>query len=224
MPILALGVASIWQRLAAGPQLAAIAWTFAVTAHGLAYPWRLFHIANGENVAGETLSAIWHSDFSRMFPSYIRPNMACVVGALLAVVALVVFRSGRSVMPGAIAAILAIAFLFGKKPGERIDFEDAHVIHQGGELYPYEFQVQRFLYRGGWIVRAGDSLSFLARRGPSLLQYSASAPAMIQLGPDAYLLPPTRGYGSIRVNVLRGGRVELRCLSGAANLDRMDHE
>jgi hypothetical protein len=224
MPILALGVASIWRRLAAGPQLAVIAWTFAVTAHGLAYPWRLFHIANGENVAGETLSAIWHSDFSRMFPSYIRPNMACVVAAVLAVVAFAVFRSGRSVMPATIAAIIAIAFVFGRKPGDRIDFEDAHVIHQGGELYPYEFQVQRFLYRGGWIVHAGDSLSFLARRGPSVLQYSAGAPAMIQLGPDAYLLRPTRGYGSIRVNVGRGGRVELRCLSGAANLDRMDHE
>ena len=171
-----------------------------------------------------TLSSIWHSDFSRLFPSYIRPNVACVVAALLAIAAFALFRTGRSLMPAVIAALIAIAFLFGRKPGNRIDFEDAHVIHQGGELYPHEFQVQRFLYRGGWIVRAGDSLSFLARRGPSVLQYSASGPAMIQLGRDAYLLPPTNGYGSIRVNIVRSGRVDLRCLSGAANLDRMDHE
>jgi hypothetical protein len=47
---------------------------------------------------------------------------------------------------------------------------------------------------------------------------------MIQLGRDAYPLPPTRGYGSIRVHVASSGRVELRCLDGAVNLDRMDHE
>ncbi|PYQ58371.1 MAG: hypothetical protein DMF58_15545 [Acidobacteria bacterium] len=64
MPILALGVASIWRRIDATALMIAIAWTFGVTAHGLAYPWRLFHIANGENVVGETLSTIWHSDFS----------------------------------------------------------------------------------------------------------------------------------------------------------------
>ena len=105
-----------------------------------------------------------------------------------------------------------------------IAFEDAHVIHRGGELYPPEFQVQRFAYRGGWIVKQGDSLSFLAREGPSKLQYSAGATSMIQIGRDAYVLPATRGYGAIEVNIPRTGRVEIRCLSGAANLDRMDHE
>lgn len=224
MPILALGVAAIWKRIAAPPLFAAIAWTFAITAHGLTYPWRLFHIANGENVVGETLSAIWHSDFSRLFPSFIRPNFAAMVAAVLAIIAFVVFRTGRTIVPALIAALIAVAFVFGRKPGNRIEFEDAHVIHRGGELFPYEYQVQRFAFRGGWIVRAGDSLSFLARSGPSMLQYSASAPATIQLGPDAYLLPPTHGYGSIRVNIARTGRVELRCLAGAANLDRMDHE
>ena len=71
---------------------------------------------------------------------------------------------------------------------------------------------------------AGDSMSFLARSGPSTIQYAAGAPSMIQLGPDAYPLPPTRGYAKVRVNVARSGRVELRCLQGAVNLDRMDHE
>ncbi|PYQ58370.1 MAG: hypothetical protein DMF58_15540 [Acidobacteria bacterium] len=82
----------------------------------------------------------------------------------------------------------------------------------------------RFAYRGGWILRSGDSLSFLARSGPSILHYSTGTPSMIQLGRDAYPLPPTRGYRSIRVNVAQSGRVELRCLDGAVNLDRMDHE
>jgi hypothetical protein len=224
MPILGLGVAAIWQRIAVSARAMAIAWTFGVTAHGLAYPWRLFHVANGENVVGETLSAIWHSDFSRLFPSFIRLNFAAIVASSLAVIAFFVFRSGRTLTPAVVAALIALAFAFGRRPGNRIEFEDAHVIHRGGELYPPEYQVQRFAYRGGWILRLGDSMSFLARSGPSILHYSAGAPSMIQLGRDAYALPPTRGYGSVKVNVGKSGRVELRCLQGAVNLDRMDHE
>ncbi len=225
MPLLALGAAALWNRIAAGPIVAATAWTIALVAHGMAYPWRLFHIANGENVVGETLSTIWHSDFSRLFPSFLRPNVAAIVASILAVIALIIFRSGRSVNPTVLAIIIAVAFVYGSRPGDRIEFEDAHVIHRGGELYPREFQVQRFLYRGGWIVRPGDTLSFLAWRGPSTLQYQSAIPSMIQLGTDAYALPPTgSGYGSTRVSVPHDGRIELRCLTGAVNLDRMDHE
>ena len=66
-------------------------------------------------------------------------------------------------------------------------------------MYPTEFQVQRFAYRGGWVVRQGDSLSFLAREGPSKLQYSAPVDSVIQIGRDAYVLPATKGYGEVRV-------------------------
>jgi hypothetical protein len=225
MPLLALGCAAMWPRIAAAPILAAIGWSMALVAHGLAYPWRLFHIANGENVVGETLSAIWHSDFSRLFPSFIRPNLAAIVASIVAVIVIVLFRSGRLANPMILALAIAAAFVSGRRPGDRIEFEDAHVIHRGGELYPHEYQVQRFFYRGGWVIRSGDALSFLARRGRSRLWYATGIPSVIQLGSDAYSLPPTRGsYGSIPVHLPRDGRVELRCLAGAVNLDRMDHE
>ncbi len=224
MPVLGLGAAAIWEQVAEGPKILVAAWTFAMTAHGLTYPWRLFHIANGENVGGETLSQIWLSDFSRLFPSFIRLNFAAMVAAILAAIAFVVFRNGKTIIPPVVGVLIALAFIFGRRPGDRIEFEDAHVIHNGGELYPYVYQVQRFAYRGGWIVRPGDSLSFLARSGASVLQYSTPVRSMIQLGRDAYVLPPTHGYGSVRVNIIRSGRVELRCLDGVVNLDRMDHE
>ncbi len=223
-PLLALGCAAIWQRVAAAPIVAATAWSIALVAHGLAYPWRLFHVANGENVVGETLSTLWHSDFSRLFPSFIRPNFAAIVAAIVAVIAIAVFRSGRFVLPVLVVAI-ATAFVMGRRPGDRIEFEDAHVIHRGGELYPHEYQVQRFVYRGGWVVRAGDSVSFLARRGRSRLQYATGIPSTIQLGPNVYAVPPTDGgYGGLEVTLPGDGQVELRCLAGAVNLDRMDHE
>jgi len=224
MPILGLGLAALWQRIAATPLVTAIAWTLGVTVHGLAYPWRLFHIANGENVFGETLSAIWHSDFNRLFPSLIRPNTAAIVAAILAAIAFVVFRSGRTILPAVVAAGIALAFFFGRKPGNHVEFEDAYVMHNGGELYPYVYQVQRFAYRGGWIVHAGDSMRFAAREGPSLLRYSTAVPASIEVAGAAYALPPTQGYGTARVSVPHDGIVELRCLAGVANLDRMDHE
>jgi len=121
--------------------------------------------------------------------------------------------------------LLALAFFFGRRPAARIEFEDAHVIHRGGELYPQEFQVQRFMFRGGWILHAGDSVSVLALGGPSRLQYGAAQPAILQIGTQAYALPPTGNRTeTARVVIARNGRTELRCLSGTIFLDRMDHE
>jgi hypothetical protein len=224
MPFLALGVATLWQRIDRGVIAVVTAWTLMLVVHGLAYPWKVFHIANGENFVGEALSTIWRSDFSRLFPSFIRPNTAAYVGAAVLVLVLVVFRSGRLVSPTFVAAILVVAFIAGRRPADRVDFEDAHVAHSGGTLFPETFQVARFLYRGGWVVRAGDGMSFVARSGPMNLEYQSASGASIQLGERAYDLPPTgRTYSTARVQVDGDGRVDLRCLSGAVNLDRMTH-
>ncbi len=240
MPVLALGCAAMWERMSGGAIAVAGAWTVVLVVHGLTYPWRLFHIENGENFIGETLSTIWHSDFSRLFPGFIRPNFAAWVASGALIFAIVLWavipsredgegsfsylRSGSLASLGMTAA-LALAFLIGRRPGSRIEFEDAHVIHRGGELYPEEYTPGRFAYRGGWILREGQSVSFLARAGVSVLQYSSDRLAMIQIGNRAYALQPTGGkYGSVKVEISDDGRTELRCLAGAANLDRMDHE
>ena len=219
MPVLALGAAALWQRIDTGAMAVVTAWTVAMVVHGMAYPWRLFHIANGECVAGETLSTIWHSDFSRLFPSYIRLNFAAYVAGAVLLVGIAIFREGKLASPLIAAALLLAVFTFGLRPGNRIEFEDAHVVHEGGELYPFVWQVQRFLYRGGWILRPGDSMSFLARAGRSTLAYQGAG--TIQLGGRAYVL---QGSGYQTVQIDRDGRVELKCLTGTVNLDRMDHE
>ena len=81
MPVLALGVGAVWSRVSDTTVALVGVWTAGVVVHGVAYPWRLFHIANGENVAGEFLSTLYGSDFSRMFPSFIRPNAAAIIAA-----------------------------------------------------------------------------------------------------------------------------------------------
>jgi hypothetical protein len=223
MPVLALGCAALWERIDAGAIAVVTAWTAALVIYGLAHPWRLFHIANGESAAGETLSTIWHSDFSRLFPSYIRVNSAAYVAAIALAIALIVFRSGKLASPAIFAALLLAMFTFGLRPGNRIEFEDAHVMHEGGALFPPQYQVQRFLYRGGWQLGAGDSLSFLAKAGDHVLLYDGAG--TVQIGEHAYALPGAGpAYGAARVRIEHEGRVDLKCLSGSLNLDRMDHE
>ncbi|HWS71398.1 MAG TPA: hypothetical protein VN605_04760 [Thermoanaerobaculia bacterium] len=232
MPILALGAAVLVERFAsARAWLAPIAVvTVALTAYGIAYPWRLFHLANGENVLGEALSTVAHSDFSRLFPSFVRLNGAAIVASVIFVVLFLVVAFARFELPAPLVApivalVLALFFVYGRKAGSRIDFEDAHVVHDGGRLYPDQWAVARFYYRGGWEVAAGDALTFNAARGAYTLDYSAPADATIELAGHAYLLPGTNNQPrALRVEIPHKGRVVLRCLAGAANLDRMERQ
>lgn len=97
VPFLALGAAALYERIAPAPLAIVSVWTVGLVIHGASYPWRLFHIANGENVAGEWLSKVYHSDFSRLFPSFIRPNVAALAASVLLVVALIVFSLSRAI-------------------------------------------------------------------------------------------------------------------------------
>jgi hypothetical protein len=244
MPVLALGSAALWEKVSAGTRALIVVWTLMLVVHGAAFPWRLFHLATGENFIGESLSERWHSDFSRLMPSFIRPNFAATVASvlLIATIAVTVILSRRRAVEGPPASItkvgmapllfavlLLAAFTCGRRPAGRIEFEDAHVIHTGGELFPAEWTVSRFLYQGGWVVHAGDTLSFLAKPGPSTLRYQSRSGATIEIGGHAFVLPPSGAiYGSTSIdagiNTRSSGRAELRCLDGSANLDWMQHD
>jgi hypothetical protein len=325
MPILALGAAAIWERIGAGTRAVMAIWTLMLVIHGAAFPWRLFHLATGENFIGESLSTIWRSDFSRLMPSFIRPNLAAVVGSIALVITMLITvilshrsretrsegtpnpggpglaeceensddvtlaREGapdnpaprsargrdattdprprrrplqdlaprehfvvtasaatnladarspraergaglssappRAPTPLLFAALLLAAFTFGRRPADRIEFEDAHVTHNGGEMFPAEWTVARFLYQGGWIVRRGDSLSFLAKAGRSTVRYQSQTGATFEVGGHAFVFPPTgSNYGYLPVNLATTGRTTLRCIDGNANLDWMRHE
>jgi hypothetical protein len=304
MPILALGAAMMWESICIGSRSVIAIWTLMLVIHGATFPWRLFHLATGENFIGESLSTIWQSDFSRLMPSFIRPNMAAVVGSVLLVLAMGVtvilsrrrrvaaggapedgegsqdarvemkralihdareplrgfqpvtgrlrsfavlrrFRASRSTAPAAqddkttsshplrttaisplfFAALLLAAFTYGRRPADRVEFEDAHVAHNGGEIFPAEWTIARFLYQGGWIVRRGDSLSFLAKSGRSTVRYQSQTGATIELGGRAFVFPPTASkYGYLPINLTATGRITLRCIDGSANLDWMRHE
>jgi hypothetical protein len=127
--------------------------------------------------------------------------------------------------PLLLAALLLAAFTCGRRPADRVEFEDAHVAHNGGELFPPEWTVARFLYQGGWIVRRSDSLSFLAKGGRSTIRYQSRTGATIEVKGQAFVFPPTgSNYGYLPINLATTGRATLRCIDGSANLDWMRHE
>ena len=227
MPILALGAAALWERVNAGVVALIGVWTTVLVAHGVAYPWRLFHIANGETAYGEWLSTLYRSDFSRLFPSFIRVNQAAVAASIALVVLFVVARFVKipaQVVIGAFALVIAMLFVEARKPADVIEFEDAHVEHRGGDLHPPFWTPMRWIHRGGWLVREGDALTFLAKEGPHELWYSSATRVMVEIDRHAYQLPPTAAAHQYQiVDVPRTGRIELRCVSGTINLDRMVH-
>lgn len=232
MPVLALGAASIWHRIPRAAIALVSAWTVALVIHGTAHPWRLFHLANGENAIGEWFSHRYDADFSRLFPSFIRVNDAAWVGVVV-LLAVIVWSGGLSArrrvltspFPMALFTLLiAAAFHFGRQPAAHVEFEDAHVIHSGGAIHPEQWTMMRVAHRGGWVLQAGDSLSFLARAGTWRLDAITGLGATIELEGRAYVVSATQDYQSLRVLVPRSGRVTLRCLTGAVNLDRMSHE
>jgi hypothetical protein len=212
-------------------------YTIGLVIHGVSWPWRLFHIANGENVAGETLSRLHGTDFSRLFPSFIRLNHAAIMASVLLVIAIILYawRSARSsdgatwipapVLIAGFSVIFMTWFKAGQQAGERVEFEDAHIVRNGGELYPHQFTVARFAHRGGWILHEGESLSFLARPGAATLHYASGAPSTIQIGKSLYDLPAaSSGYRTVRVRIATPARVVLRCVRGSVNLDRLDSD
>ncbi len=244
MPLLALGAASLIDRArtigdrAAGWAATAVVlaglWTAGLVVHGVAYPWRLFHIASGENEIGERLSAVWHSDFSRLFPSFIRLNEAAVIGSVIFIGAMVAIALGGhrilvrvappQLVGAAVSLLLAFGFKAGISPAQVLEFEDAHVIHRGGALFPEEYRVARFLYRGGWRLRSGDSLSALFQSGPARLRYSASVETLLEVSGQAYVLSPSAD-ATIDLVVDSGSpRVVVRCISGDVIVDQMVHE
>jgi energy-converting hydrogenase Eha subunit A len=221
MPVLALGIASVWNELSRGAIAVVSAWSVGLVIHGLAHPWRLFHEFTGENALGEWLSQRYGSDFSRLFPSFIRLNEAAwwgILGVLLFVFAL------RKMEIPALALAMAIAFHFGRQPAERVEFEDTHVTHDAGRIYPDPYTVMRATYRNGWVLEGGQSLSFLVREGTYTLDFITGLGATFELAGNAYSVPPGARYQTVRVTVPKSGRVTLRCLSGAVNLDRMERQ
>lgn len=213
---------------------AAVAYGAALAVRAIALPPSRFRIASGESALGEHLSVMWGTDFSKLVPSLIRPNEAAMWGAvaLVLVIALAAVRRGQSretrwnvaavVLSGSIAA----AAWGGFQPGRVVEFEDAHVQHRGGELYPERWTVARFRFRGGWTLMAGDAVEFRHAGGTVSLAYYCDQPTVIEIDGVAYDVPTGREYADLVFSLpaTDDDRHEIRCLTGALILDKLATE
>lgn len=205
--------------------------TAVIVAHGIGSPHRLFHIANGESVFGEWLSGATHADYSRLLPSAIRENTAVRVAVVLIVLAvlLVVIARRRGVRfssyGSAPAIVLLALFLFlsaGRRPGAVVHFEDAHVQHSGGALFPEQWTSERFLYDGGWVVSPGARLTFRLRQGRATLRYHADALTVLDWNGKEIVLPPATGWHEVSFPHETSALVQLQCRLGAATLEHVE--
>ena len=226
MPVLAVGIASVWEKLPRETIALVSAWTIGLVIHGVAYPWRLFHEFTGENAVGEWLSSLFDADVSRFLPSFVRLNDAAWWG-LLALILFGVRRQRLRFLSGGlpyaiVALALALVFHAARQPGRTVHFEDSHVRRDGGKLYPDVYTLMRATYRGGWVLEANDSLSFDAREGAHTLHLITGLGATFELAGKTYSVRPDERYQTIAVQIPKTGPATLRVLSGAINVDRMD--
>jgi hypothetical protein len=232
VPFLALSAAKTIDRRAIGTiPVFLLAWTAFLSMHSIAYPWRLFSVATGENFAGRWLSVLQQADFSRLFPSFVRPNFAAFAGAAAFAAVWIAARwllpravSARSpLIPAALAVVFVAAGIAARRPAAVVEFEDAHVARTGGVLDPHEWTIARFRFDGGWRLAAGESASFLFQGGPARLRYLSTEGAEIDLAGERVSLSATgEGWGEVEVTTPRATRVTMHVTSGAATFDRIE--
>ncbi len=238
VPLFALlAAAALEHLLSRGVVALSALWTAGLIFEGLAHPDRLFHIENGESVVGEWLSRVWGSDFSSLLPSLIRPNEAAMVAAgVLAALAVAVAlfarrqtndsasgRGGAWHAAALASVVIALASWAGREPAKVVELEDAHVRHSGGSLYPERWTVARFRFRGGWAFTERASASFLYGGGKSVIEYSADAPAALEIEGTRVDLPATGGaFRGVEIDIRpTRGRLTMRCVKGALIVDRL---
>jgi hypothetical protein len=175
LPLFALGLVPLLARREARPGARALlaglgALTVALTLIWVVVPGWTYNFADGRTYLLDSLDERLGLDLARFFPSAIRLRTATWLWPplSLAVVTLLWWLPGRrwartSAGPLAgVAAVLALAaglpVAGARVPTHVVELEDPQVRKSGGHLYPERWVIERALYRGSWVVRAGERI------------------------------------------------------------------
>jgi hypothetical protein len=146
--------------------------TVALTLVWIAMPGWTYNFADGRTYLLDALSAHFHSDVARLFPSSVRSRLATWLWPLVTLpLCIVLWRARwaglRRARGSALAALGAAAVLVGvcatpllarRLTTATIEFEDPWIETSGGHAEPERWRVDRTLYRAGWVLRGGESL------------------------------------------------------------------
>lgn len=171
LPLLAIALVPLLARRGPGGRallagLAAV--TLALTLVWLIVPGWTYSFANGRTYPLDFLSERLGSDLVRFFPSSVRPRAATWIWppVSLALVTLIWWLPGRKGREGAalaglaavLAATAALPLAADRMPTRVIELEDAQVWKSGGHIHPDLWIIERARYRGGWVLRSGETL------------------------------------------------------------------
>ncbi len=224
LPLLGLALVPLLaRRRAAGARalLAALgAATLVLSLLWVAEPGWTYNFADGRTYLLDHLSQRWGADVARLFPSSVRSRTATWAWPAVAVV-LVPFlwwfprrRPRKAAAWGLAAVLLAVAALplaARALPTRWIEIEDPQVAKTGGHLHPDRWIIERTRYRGGWVLREGESLSAPVVAGGK----------RARLALDAFFVRHHPGPLLVRV---RAGGQELATLRLARPRQWMHHE
>ncbi|HSS51081.1 MAG TPA: hypothetical protein VLX28_19240 [Thermoanaerobaculia bacterium] len=175
VPLLAVGLIPLladWRRPGALALLAALsALTLVLTLVWVTVPGWTYNFADGRTYLLDALSGRLGLDVARFFPSSVRPRMATWVWPVVTIPLIPLiwwlpaphprFRPAAAVLAG-IALLLAGAALLpaaaARVPTGVIELEDPQVWKSGGHLHPDRWIIERTRYRGGWVLRVGETL------------------------------------------------------------------
>jgi hypothetical protein len=135
----------------------------------LVVPGWTYNFADGRTYVLDHLASRLGSDLARFFPSAIRPRAATWIWpplSLALVTATWWLPRRRRALGGAalagIAAVLAAAAVLpvaaARMPTRVVELEDPQVAKLGGQPFPERWMIERTRFRGGWVLRVGDSL------------------------------------------------------------------
>jgi hypothetical protein len=162
--------------------------TLALTLVWLVVPGWTYSFANGRTYPLDALSERLESDVARFFPSMVRLRPATWIWppASLLLATLIWWlpsrREGRNPERAALAGIVAVLttaaalpLVAARLPTRVIELEDPQVWKSGGHLHPETWIIERARYRGGWVLRVGETLRAPVRVGGKRVTISLQA-------------------------------------------------
>lgn len=177
VPLLAVGLIPLladWRRPGALALLGGLgALTLVLTLVWVTTPGWTYNFADGRTYLLDALSGRLGMDVARFFPSSVRPRMATWVWPVVSIPLIPLiwwlpapgrragFRPAAAALAG-IALLLAGAALLpamaSRVPTGVIELEDPQVWKSGGHPHPERWVIERTRYRGGWVLRVGETL------------------------------------------------------------------
>ncbi|MEO8196706.1 MAG: hypothetical protein ABI689_08290 [Thermoanaerobaculia bacterium] len=179
LPAMALFLPVLFGARRPSPGLRGLCATLAALSAALAlvylvHPAWAYSLANGSSRLLDELTRDLAVDLVRLLPSMVRPRPASwivPIALAIAVTGIATFRFGTARRAGQRSFVWPLVALFlllgwsgllfaaARVPTARIEFEDAWVLHRGGELFPERWTIDRTRFDGGWALRRDAELS-----------------------------------------------------------------